>query len=151
MEISSKGLYAIRGIVDLALHSQDRPIPLSNVAVRQEISQNYLEQLFVRLRRAGLVSSVRGPGGGYLPAQGLNKITIRDILEAVDESIIPASCVGVEDSCNRIDSCAVRLVMQKLAAQIARVLEAITVEDLCREAAAMTGETTLEHTYEFSI
>jgi len=151
MEISSKGLYAIRGIVDLAMHSRDKPVPLSNVAVRQDISQHYLEQLFVRLRRAGLVASVRGPGGGYLPAQDLDKITIRDILEAVDESIIPASCAEVGDSCNRIDSCVVRLVMQKLADQIARLLESITLGDLCKEAAALMGETPLDHPYNFSI
>jgi len=151
MEISKKGLYAIRGIVDLALNSQDRPIPLSNVAVRQEISQHYLEQLFMRLRRAGLVRSVRGPGGGYMIAQELRNITIRDILEAVDESIVPAGCVEVDDSCHRIDYCVVRMVMQELATQIAESLESITLEDLCRKASAMAGETTVEHTYPFSI
>lgn len=151
MEISKKGLYGIRGIVDLALSSQGRPIPLSNVAVRQEISQHYLEQLFMRLRRAGLVSSVRGPGGGYMIARELHDITIRDILEAVDESIAPTGCVEVDDSCHRIDYCVVRMVMQKLAIQIAESLESITLEDLCREALAMMGETTVEHTYTFSI
>jgi len=151
MEITKKGLYAIRGMVDLAVSSQHKPVPLSNVAVRQEISQHYLEQLFVKLRRGGLVSSVRGPGGGYLIARPLHKITIRDILGAVDESIVPASCVDVDDSCHRIDSCIVRLVLQEVASRIAEVLESITLEDLCRESATTTGEKTVGHTYTFSI
>jgi Rrf2 family iron-sulfur cluster assembly transcriptional regulator len=93
MRLSTKGRYAVMAMTDLARHGADaRAVCLSDIAARQEISLAYLEQLFARLRRAGLVKSVRGPGGGYQLAHGLCDTTIADIVLAVDEPLQATRC-----------------------------------------------------------
>ena len=87
MKLSTKGRYAVMAMVDLARHANGQPIALAEIADRQEISLSYLEQLFAKLRRGGLVKSVRGPGGGYLLARGTDSTRISDIILAVDEPI----------------------------------------------------------------
>lgn len=87
MKLSTKGRYAMVALTDLALQSADGPVSLSDVAKRQDISVAYLEQLFVKLRRADLVTSVRGPGGGYLLARPATEIRVAEILAAVDETV----------------------------------------------------------------
>ena len=94
MKLSTKGRYAVMAMVDLARHAQAKPVSLSDIAARQEISLSYLEQLFARLRRAGLVKSVRGPGGGYTIARDLDKVTVADIIKAVDEPLDATQCGG---------------------------------------------------------
>ena len=84
MKLSTKGRYAVMAMVDLACHCRGAPVSLADIAQRQEISLSYLEQLFARLRRGGLVRSVRGPGGGYLPARPIEETRISDIILAVD-------------------------------------------------------------------
>lgn len=84
MKLSTKSRYAVMAVCDLALTTDGRPVPLAEIAERQDISLSYLEQMFARLRRAGIVKSVRGPGGGYLPGGELSEITIADIVQAVD-------------------------------------------------------------------
>jgi len=98
VKLSTKGRYAVMAMVDIAAHTEGRPIALADVAERQEISLSYLEQLFGKLRRGGLVKSVRGPGGGYLLAHGADDTRISDIILAVDEPqgfIIPNYNVGL--------------------------------------------------------
>lgn len=87
MKLSTKGRYAMVALADLALQPADRLVPLSEISERQDLSLPYLEQLFVKLRRAGLVSSVRGPGGGYKLARAANEIRVVDVLTAVDEKV----------------------------------------------------------------
>ena len=87
MKLSTKGRYAVMAMVDLAGHSRGNPVALADIAERQEISLSYLEQLFVKLRRADLVESVRGPGGGYRLARSPDAIRISEIMEAVDETV----------------------------------------------------------------
>ena len=87
MKLSTKGRYAMIALVDLALAPEGQLVSLGEIAERQNVSLAYLEQLFVKLRRAGLVSSVRGPGGGYRLARGADAIRVSDILEAVDETV----------------------------------------------------------------
>ena len=87
MKLSTKGRYAVMAMVDLARHAQAKPVSLSDIATRQEISLSYLEQLFARLRRAGLVKSVRGPGGGYRLTRGSADTRVSEIILAVDEPI----------------------------------------------------------------
>ena len=85
MKLSTKGRYAVMAVCDLATNSAGQPVSLAEIAGRQDISLSYLEQLFAKLRRAGVVKSIRGPGGGYLPARALNEITIASIVAAVDQ------------------------------------------------------------------
>ncbi|HIE20712.1 MAG TPA: Rrf2 family transcriptional regulator, partial [Rhodospirillales bacterium] len=92
MKLSTKGRYAVMAMVDIAAHTEGKPIALADVAERQEISLSYLEQLFGKLRRGGLVKSVRGPGGGYLLARGVANTRIADIILSVDESIKTTRC-----------------------------------------------------------
>ena len=94
MRLSTKGRYAVMAMVDLASSSKGGPIALADIAERQEISLSYLEQLFARLRKGGLVKSVRGPGGGYLLAHPADAMRISDIILAVDEPIRATRCAG---------------------------------------------------------
>ena len=98
MRLSTKGRYAVMAMADLARHSADgdrvRAVSLAEIAARQEISLSYLEQLFARLRRGGLVKSVRGPGGGYLLASSADETWVADIVLAVDEPIRATRCAG---------------------------------------------------------
>ena len=94
MRLSTKGRYAVMAMVDLASSSKGGPIALADIAERQEISLSYLEQLFARLRKGGLVKSVRGPGGGYLLAHPADEMRISDIILAVDEPIRATRCAA---------------------------------------------------------
>lgn len=94
MRLSTKGRYAVMAMADLARHGRERAVSLAEIAGRQEISLSYLEQLFARLRRAGLVKSVRGPGGGYRLAKAADDTWIADIVLAVDEPIRATRCAG---------------------------------------------------------
>ena len=92
MKLSTKGRYAAMAMIDLAMHSDGKPVSLADIADRQEISLSYLEQLFAKLRRGGLVKSVRGPGGGYLLAHSDQETRMSDIILAVDEPIHATRC-----------------------------------------------------------
>jgi Rrf2 family iron-sulfur cluster assembly transcriptional regulator len=94
VRLSTKGRYAVMAMVDLAMHSDGKPVALAAVAERQDISLSYLEQLFARLKRNALVKSVRGPGGGYMLAHGPDGTRISDIILAVDEPIRATRCGG---------------------------------------------------------
>jgi len=97
MRLTTKGRYAVTAMLDLALHTESAPIPLADISERQSISVSYLEQLFAKLRRRELVSSVRGPGGGYRLNQPKEDISVADIIAAVDESVDATRCGGQAD------------------------------------------------------
>jgi len=133
MRLSTVGRYALRAMVDLAQHQGGEPVLRKEIAQRQEISSDYLAQLFARLRRAGLVESVLGPGGGYVLAKHPAEISAGDVLRAVDESLDPAPCVGVEpkDACSRTEGCSTRLLWQRMTEAIVDVVDTVTLADLC--------------------
>jgi Rrf2 family iron-sulfur cluster assembly transcriptional regulator len=97
MRLTTKGRFAVTAMIDLALRSNAGPVALAAISQRQQISLSYLEQLFGKLRRNALVSSVRGPGGGYLLAKNLEDVSVADIIRAVDEPIDATSCGGKEN------------------------------------------------------
>jgi Rrf2 family transcriptional regulator, iron-sulfur cluster assembly transcription factor len=97
MRLSTKGRYAVMAMTDLARHGADRAVSLAEIAARQQISLSYLEQLFARLRRGGLVKSVRGPGGGYRLARPAAETSVAEIVLAVDEPLHATRCSGVAD------------------------------------------------------
>jgi Rrf2 family iron-sulfur cluster assembly transcriptional regulator len=100
MKLSTKGRYAVTALADIALQEADRLVTLGEIAERQDVSLAYLEQLFARLRRAGLVESVRGPGGGYRLSRPAEDIRIIDVMDAVDETVSALRCGdGVEQGC----------------------------------------------------
>ena len=136
MKLSTKGRYAVMALVDIAQNSEGRPVPLSDIAVRQEISLSYLEQLFAKLRRGGLVSSVRGPGGGYLLAREAGETPIADIILAVDEPIRATRCTpGQPVGCRANRSrCQTHELWEELGNQIYLYLSSVSIEDVVAKA-----------------
>jgi Rrf2 family transcriptional regulator, iron-sulfur cluster assembly transcription factor len=135
MRLSTKGRYAVMAMVDLAQHSADGPVCLSDIAERQEISLNYLEQLFAKLRRGGLVKSVRGPGGGYLLAYERDATRISDIILAVDEPIRAIRCKpGQTLGCRGDRSrCLTHDLWEELSNQIHLYLSSVSLGDVCEK------------------
>lgn len=134
MRLSTKGQYAVRAMVDLAYYSQDKPVTLHDIAEREDISINYLEQLFAKLRRNSIVNSVRGPGGGYVLAKKAEDIKIGEIVEAVEESLAPVACVEGDSGCSRIDKCVTFKLWKGLGERIRGFLNSMTIKDLCDDA-----------------
>lgn len=133
MRLSTKGRYAVMAMVDLAMQSSNgKPVALADVAERQEISLSYLEQLFGKLRKGGLVNSVRGPGGGYLLARGASEMRISDVVGAVDEPIVTTRCTpGTPDGCHTNKSrCLTHDLWEGLGTQIFHYLNSVTLEDI---------------------
>ena len=132
MNLSTKGRYAVMAMVDLARHSNGKPVALNEIAQRQEISLSYLEQLFARLRRGGLVVSARGPGGGYRLARSPEETRIADIMLAVDEPIKATRCeVGSPRGCTgQQGRCITHDLWEELGRQIQIFLSAVTVADV---------------------
>jgi Rrf2 family iron-sulfur cluster assembly transcriptional regulator len=129
MKLSTRGRYAVTALLDLALHEQQRPVTLADIALCQDISLSYLEQLFARLRRAGLVEGVRGPGGGYRLGRSAERITVADIIAAVDEPLDTTRCGGRQD-CYQGGRCLTHELWSELNERIAEFLSGITLADL---------------------
>lgn len=129
MRLTTKGRFAVTAMIDLALSETDRPVTLAGISERQEISLSYLEQLFSRLRRNGLVKSVRGPGGGYRIAKKHDEITISDIIIAVDEQIDATQCGGAED-CHGERRCMTHELWSSLNVKILEYLSGVSLADM---------------------
>ncbi|MBN1936591.1 MAG: RrF2 family transcriptional regulator [Anaerolineae bacterium] len=140
MRLSTVGRYALRAMVDLALHNDQGPIQRIDIAERQDVSDQYLAQLFVKLRRAGLVQSVRGPGGGYMLARDPGQISASDVLRAVEETLEPVFCVDDEAKthCPRVDSCPTHWLWAELSSAINEVLDSVTLTELCQHTSPST-------------
>lgn len=129
VRLTTKGRYAVTAMLDLALHKGRGPISLSDIAQRQGISLSYLEQLFSKLRRRALVSSVRGPGGGYNLARDDGDISIAEVIAAVDESVDTTRCSGGHD-CRGDGPCLTHDLWEDLSHCIYEYLDGISLQDL---------------------
>ncbi len=129
MRLTTKGRYAVTAMLDLSIHSSKGPVNLSDISRRQDISLSYLEQLFARLRKRKLVSSVRGPGGGYRLGRIDNTIHVAEIIDAVNESLDTTKCKGKAD-CQQGETCLTHHLWQDLSDQIHTFLSNITLADL---------------------
>lgn len=129
MRLTTKGRYAVTAMLDLALHAQKGPVSLSDISERQSISVSYLEQLFAKLRKNVLVSSVRGPGGGYQLARTAGAIYVADIIDAVDESVDATRCGGQGD-CQKGVTCLTHELWSDLSEQIHHFLANISLQEL---------------------
>ncbi len=129
MRLTTKGRYAVTAMLDLSIHSSNGPVNLSDISRRQDISLSYLEQLFARLRKRKLVSSVRGPGGGYRLGRSDNTIQVAEIIDAVNESLDTTKCQGKSD-CQLGETCLTHHLWQDLSDQIHSFLSNITLADL---------------------
>jgi Rrf2 family transcriptional regulator, iron-sulfur cluster assembly transcription factor len=135
VKLSTKGRYAVTAMVDLARHGDGKPVSLAEIAERQEISLSYLEQLFAKLRRSGLVKSVRGPGGGYVLAHDRDVTRIADIIVAVDEPIHAVRCApGGAAGCRGDRSrCLTHDLWEELSNQIHLYLSSVSLGDVCEK------------------
>jgi Rrf2 family iron-sulfur cluster assembly transcriptional regulator len=129
MKLTTRGRYAVTAMLDLALHDGAGPVCLGDVARRQGISQPYLEQLFTRLRRAGLVASTRGPGGGYNLARRAADISVAEVIDAVRESVAATRCGGMRD-CQDGEVCLTHELWDELGRQMHDFLAAISLAAL---------------------
>ncbi|MCG8400941.1 MAG: Rrf2 family transcriptional regulator [Firmicutes bacterium] len=143
MRLSTRGHYGLKAMFDLAQHYGKEPIPLKTVAERQNISENYLEQLIPILRKAGLVKSVRGAQGGYILAREPGKITVGDIIRAMEGPIAPVECVSeVEPAeCDNADICITRTVWARVRDTLAEVMDSISLDDMLKDAANLAEKT----------
>lgn len=132
MRLSTKGRYAVMAMADLARreHEAARAVALADIAARQEISLSYLEQLFARLRRKGLVRSARGPGGGYRLARGAEETTIADIVHAVDEPLRATRCGTAEGCMIKGERCLTHDLWADLGAHIEDYLASVSLADV---------------------
>ena len=129
MKLTSKGRYAVTAILDIALFGADGPVTLAEISERQNISLSYLEQLFAKLRRHGLVKSVRGPGGGYCLGQSADKISIGMVVNAVNEKIAVTRCLG-HGNCQNGQECLTHHLWEDLSHRIESFLDEITLAEI---------------------
>jgi Rrf2 family iron-sulfur cluster assembly transcriptional regulator len=129
MRLTTKGRYAVTAMLDLNINASRGPVTLSDISKRQDISLSYLEQLFAKLRKQDLVSSVRGPGGGYLLGRKGSEIDVAEIIDAVSESLDTTKCQGKGD-CHGGEMCLTHHLWEDLSAQIHKFLSDITLANL---------------------
>ncbi|MCG5515382.1 MULTISPECIES: Fe-S cluster assembly transcription factor [Ectothiorhodospira] len=131
MRLTTKGRYAVTAMLDLAIHNDQGPISLADISGRQGISLSYLEQLFARLRKRGLVLSTRGPGGGYTLSRPPSELAIADVISAVDEKVDTTRCGGTVD-CQNNERCLTHDLWSDLSRQIYDFLANITLGDVMK-------------------
>jgi len=133
MKLSAKAEYGVRAMAILAIYYQTGPLPLREIAEQENISLNFLEQIFPALRRKGLILSVRGSRGGYMLSRPPTEINIGDIVRAVEGPITPVDCLsenGGEPCCDRREGCLTRQVWEKLRDKINDVLDNVSLDEL---------------------
>lgn len=133
MRMSSKGRYSTRAMMELALHFGQGLVQVKDISARQQISERYLEQLLVRLRRAGLVKGVRGARGGFTLTKPPTEIRLSEIIKAAEGSVQPVKCIDEPELCPQSDGCVTRNVWGEIGRAINQVLEAKTLQDLVEQ------------------
>ena len=127
MKISTKGRYGLRALIDIAQYSEIEPVPISSISARQDISERYLEQLMALLKRAGLIKSIRGAGGGYVLAKDVSEISVGDVLRALEGNLEPVECAAFheEESCEAAGGCVTKILINKNITEYTKKMEEI--------------------------
>jgi Rrf2 family protein len=135
MKLSTKGKYGVRAVFEVARHYGKGPITIKEIADRQGISFSYLEQILHKLGKAGLIESVRGPGGGYLLARKPQELTIGDIVRVLEGPIALSHCLepGESSDCRQADDCVAKMVWARVGAKIEEALDSISFDDLLQQ------------------
>ena len=136
MKLSTKGRYGLRALIDLAVHSSGgTPVSITSISARQDLSERYLEQLMANLKKAGLIQSVRGAGGGYVLARDPGKISVGDVLRALEGNLDPVDCAGLDPDgvCRAADSCVTKYVWKRINESINRTVDEIRLDQLVEE------------------
>jgi Rrf2 family cysteine metabolism transcriptional repressor len=146
MKVSNRTEYGLRALVCLAKKSEGNPVPLRVIAEAEDISETFLDQIFVLLRRAGLVKSIRGANGGYMLEREPADITMGEVVRVLEGSIAPMACATddmPENFCNRSRFCDTRSVWAKLAESMTRALDSISLADVLNDSSSQ--DDTFEH------
>lgn len=135
MKLSTKGRYGLRAMIDMARYSEEEPVSISSVAARQGLSEGYLEQLVSLLKKAGLVKSIRGAGGGYVLARSMEEISVGDILRALEGNLEPVRCAAFysDEGCMAADGCVTKYVWQRINESINKTVDEMSLGELVRE------------------
>lgn len=135
MKLSTRGRYGVRALVYIALHEEEGPVAIHTIAEQQGISERYLEQLLMPLKKASLVKSIRGARGGYILGREPEKITMGDIIRVLEGPIAPVECVNEvnPDECDRADYCVTRKVWSEVRDAISNILDSYSLKDLAIE------------------
>lgn len=133
MKLSTRSRYGVRMMIDLAAHYGDKPVFLKDIAAREVISEKYLSLIVIPLKSAGLIRAVRGAQGGYLLAREPQKISLRDIVEAVDGVICLVNCVKNPNACDRVSVCPTRDLWSTLGDRISETLAGVTLDQLAKK------------------
>lgn len=139
LRLSTKGQYGVRAMFEIAKGYPERPVTVREISERQEVSVPYLEQILNKLRKAGLIKSVKGPGGGYVLSRGPGQISIRAILNELEGPVALTSCLIPGEGCARVDGCVTHLLWKSLGAKIEAFLETITLKDLIEKEPSLKG------------
>ncbi len=151
MRLSRQVQYALCGIFDLAYNSAGGPVRVQTIGARHRIPHRFLEQIFQRLRRAGLVSGKRGPGGGYVLTRRPDEISLREVIEAIEGPFVPHSATTIEDDDWPASNHRPDFLWDELAQRTATMLAGIMVSDICREAARRSVERELPSGLDYQI
>ena len=134
MKLSTKGRYGLRALIDLAQYSEQEAVSISSIAQRQNISESYLEQLVAKLRKAGLVKSIRGAQGGYKLARPAASISVGDILRALEGNLEAVECTAhTQEGCDGSDLCVTKYVWQRINESISRTVDEMMLDQLVEE------------------
>ncbi len=147
MKLSTKGRYGLRALIDLAVHSQGgTPVSIMSISARQDLSERYLEQLMAMLKKAGIVRSIRGAGGGYVLARDAGDISVGDVLRALEGKLDPVDCAGLDPGgeCRAADSCVTKYVWKRINESINRTVDEIRLDQLVAESRKKNPESVEE-------
>ena len=145
MKITTKGRYGLRALIDLAQYSEVEPVSINSIATRQGISERHLEQLMTLLKKAGLIKSIRGAGGGYVLAKDTSDISVGDVLRALEGSLEPVECTAFHDDniCEAAGGCVTKYVWQRINESINRTVDEINLKQLVEESKTVSNAGTL--------
>ena len=138
VKLSTKGRYGLRAFIDLAVWGENEPISLTSIAERQDISVSYLEQLMAKLKKAGLVNSIRGVNGGYVIAKPAEEISVGDVLRALEGDLAPVECAGIGSDkatthCNGSAHCVSKIVWKRINDSINNTVDSIYIGEVVKE------------------
>ena len=148
MKISTQSRYGLRALFDIAYHSAGLSTQVKDISARQAISPRYIEQIFQKLKKAGIIQSIRGPSGGYYLARKPEEVSVGDIVRATEGDIQLVHCASQKKNpkkpCDRIEQCVVRTVWTEASDRLMTYLNSVTLQDLCKEAQAKGVERVID-------
>ena len=135
MKISTKGRYGLRAYIDLARYGSEEPVSIGSIAQRQHLSERYLEQLMAKMKKAGLVKSIRGAGGGYMPARDVSTVSVGDVLRALEGDMELVDCAALHDDeeCRMKDQCVTKYVWKRINDSITQAVDTMMLDQLIEE------------------